>query len=235
MTQPLPPNQAKRQKNKSMMAIVLAVLLHVLIAIILYVAIFNDTPSSTLGSSPFNEQRPISAIATTAEDQPTSSNTLIEPDASKDIAISSAETPNNKKVPDNSDSLVTKNAAIDKKQKSTNDSITQQNNDSYTPNQSANLSTDNKDAALEESTLDNQQNLPEYRLKQTKQYQQLDAEIDKDAEQLSKLIDEVKKRNQQQIKQQQVDAPKAKNTAVAPPTNSVVHDYPITPITPLSE
>ncbi|WP_435980562.1 hypothetical protein [Psychrobacter sp. DM4] len=66
--------------------------------------------------------------------------------------------------------------------------------------------------------------------KQTQDTQQLDADIEKDNEQLSKLIDEVKKRNQAQIKQHQLPKTTQKPVDSAP---DVQHDYVITPITPL--
>lgn len=68
---------------------------------------------------------------------------------------------------------------------------------------------------------------PEYKLKQTQKYKQLDAEIDKDSEQLSKLINEIKQRNQSQIEEHHLPKTTLKpvnNTATVP------HDYPITPI-----
>jgi len=55
-----------------------------------------------------------------------------------------------------------------------------------------------------------------------------DADIDKDADQLSKLIGEVKKYNQSQIQQYQTDTPSNKSATATP---SVKYDYPITPIT----
>ena len=57
-----------------------------------------------------------------------------------------------------------------------------------------------------------------------------DADIDKDADQLSKLIGEVKKYNQSQIQQYQSDKPYNKSVTAAP---SVQYDYRITPITSL--
>ena len=68
---------------------------------------------------------------------------------------------------------------------------------------------------------------PEYKLKQTQEYKQLDADIDRDSEQLSKLINEIKQRNQSQIEEHHL--PK---TTLKPVNNiaTVPHDYPITPI-----
>ncbi len=68
---------------------------------------------------------------------------------------------------------------------------------------------------------------PEYKLKQTQEYQQLDSDIDRDSEQLSKLINEIKQRNQGQIEEHHLPKTTLKpvnNTATVP------HDYPITPI-----
>lgn len=89
----------------------------------------------------------------------------------------------------------------------------------------------NKTTTRTETIEKSQQNPPEYTVKQTEKYQQLDANIDEDNEQLAGLIDEVKKRNQSQIQQHQL--PKAdtsiNNTTPAPQADS---NYPITPITP---
>lgn len=96
-------------------------------------------------------------------------------------------------------------------------------------------------------TADNNQQSPlEYELKQTEDYQQLDADIDQDNEQLAELIDEVKKRNQSQIQQHQLPQSETNdmatndadanstNTKNIRPTAQIEYDYPITPITSLS-
>lgn len=94
-----------------------------------------------------------------------------------------------------------------------------------TPSKDDNIITD------VESTANKPPAQAEYKLKQTQEYQQLDKDIDQDNKQLSKLIDEVKKRNQSQIQQHHL--PKAGETP-SDNTPRVQHDYPITPITSLS-
>jgi flagellar basal body-associated protein FliL len=212
MTQSLPPIQPRKQKNRSMIAIILAVLLHVLIAVIVYFSIFYNKPSSTEKSLQHTDERPLS-ISIIKEPQQASSDPTVTPiDAQNKVA--------------------NKTATSTHKQKSITQSTTPQSNGSAIVEPSTNLAANNETVVLTESAGNNQQNSPVYTLKQTKEYQQLDTEIDKDNEQLSKLIGEVKRRNQSQIQQHQIEASSTKSTVETP---LVQHDYPITPISPLAQ
>lgn len=80
------------------------------------------------------------------------------------------------------------------------------------------------------SAIDNQETDANYKLQPSQAYQQLDADIDKESEQLSKLIDEVKQRNQSQIQQHQTPTSETGNLIHTP---SLKRDYPIIPINSL--
>lgn len=233
MIKPSPlPTQTRRPKNRSIIAIVLAVLLHVVIALVIYFTVFKDKPSSILGSSPIDGASLISTTSVITKDQRASSETAAVKDNIKDTTPQASSLQNNKKTTDANNNLVNKNAAIDQKQSSIIEDTTQGSNIYDSPNQPMKLTANDDAAGFTDSDINNQQSPPEYRLKQTKQYQQLDAEIDKNNEQLAKLIDEVKKRNQSQIQQHQTPKPNASDIKNTPAIES---DYPITPITSLSE
>lgn len=229
MTQLLPPsNQLKRPKDQSSLAIILALFIHILVAIIIYFTVFNDKKPSTEESVVNNND----LISTSAiEDYG-----LTPFDSKKDMATQSSNLQTNAKntvdinmTANTENNLANKNALSTQEQKSIVQNAAQQDG-SASVEQASRLNANNNLKPNTELVLDTQREQPEYTLKQTKEYQQLDADIDKDTEQLSKLIGEVKNYNQSQIQQSQTDTPSNKNAMVTP---SVKYDYPITPITPL--
>lgn len=224
MTQPVPPIQSSRPKYKSMMAIILAILLHVVIAIIIYVTVFDHksrspsetsllTDTSTSASISQNGQ-PLNAITTSA----------INPTETSNISADNA----NNAVSDNARSAQSRQAAT----LSQRSSPTENNDISDDKRATSDLKPmANDTVASTDSASITEQTPAEYQLKTTKEYQELDKDIDKDNEQLSKLIGEIKNYNQSQIQQHQVHkAPYV--PAPSPPAPSVQYDYPITPITP---
>lgn len=215
MAQLLPPN---RPKHKIIIAIILAVLLHVLVAIVLYFTVFHDTSTSdTLSSDtlPSIDERPLPASIITEGEQ-------VSP---HDMKIVTTNINEQKTDASASDSVDKQNAQLTADAKS---STAKANNHSV--KETAPLATVNNTATDIKPSGAKSSDQPEYKLEQTKETQQLDEDIDKDSEQLSKLIDEVKKRNQSQIQQHHL--PKVSET---PSENAprVQHDYPITPITSL--
>ncbi|MBH0066400.1 hypothetical protein [Psychrobacter sp. SZ93C1] len=261
MTQRLPsPTPPTKPKDRSMLAIVLAVLLHILIAIIIYFTVFDDNTSKSTDSTSVLESSESLSIVETIEKPPlsasdetvtadtkekaTTQSGAISKQASSDNAKTAAVTNNNVATK----STATKNTAAIKKPSSTQNN-TPKTNDNLRAEQA--LSDENQTRL--KSTIDNQDSTPEYTLKKTKEYESLDTEIDKDSEQMAKLIDEVKKRNQQQIEQQRTNTlgsqsipnsvpkpaavtseqqPQSKTDTTSPPSNG---DYPITPIKPLTK
>lgn len=234
MGQHLPPSKrSNKSKDRSLAAIVLAILLHIMLAIIIYFSVFHHRPATSITDS---ESKNVSAISseikvkaapdlshtnTTSNDNTTLvSNEIKDNSASSDMTKTAA---------------TTKSSAIHKSTTSVIDR--DQNPNKQTADREITTKADTSSATSESMPNDlatpNQKNQPEYTLKQTREYQKLDAEIDKNNEQLVKLIDEVKKRNQQQIKQHQVDIPITSPKTV--PSESIKHDYPITPIDQTSE
>ncbi|PYE36415.1 hypothetical protein [Psychrobacter fozii] len=245
MTQRLPsPTPPTKPKDRSMLAIVLAVLLHIVIAIIIYFTVFDDNTSKSTDSTSALESSESLSIVETIEKPPLSASDETVTADTKENAKTAAVTNNNVATK----STATKNTAAIKKPSSTQNN-TPKTNDNLRAEQA--LSDENQTRL--KSTIDNQDSTPEYRLKKTKEYESLDTEIDKDSEQMAKLIDEVKKRNQQQIEQQRTNTlgsqpipnsvpkpaavtseqrPQSKTDTTSPPSNS---DYPITPIKPLTK
>ena len=228
MTQLLPPsNRLKKSKDRSSLAIMLAVFIHILVAVIIYFTVLNDKKSST-EESPLNNNGLISA-SVIEENGPTLS------DSKKDMAAQSSDLQKNgTNTADINMTANTENNLANKNTLSTQEptSIVQnavQQDGSVSVEQASRLNANNNLKPNTDLVLDTQQEQPEYTLKQTKEYQQLDADIDKDTERLSKLIGEVKNYNQSQIQQSQTDTPSNKSATVTP---SVKYDYPITPITP---
>lgn len=217
----LPPISAKKQKNRSMIAIVMAIMLHILIAVIVYFSVFDKKISSTLGSVSDTNRHP---ILKATEVKPQILPALIEnkksqaPQSSE--PISNYDTTNSYKV------------ATDTQRKLINTTVEITTKEAIPVNNTQSQAQEKKSVVspTDESSIgsipDNQNNRAEYTLKQTKEYEALDAEIDKDNEQLSKLIIEVKKHNQSQIQQHQLPSGNINNQ----PT--VEYGYPITPITP---
>lgn len=240
MDQPLPPNppikKPTRTNNQSIIAIILAILLHVLIVAIIYFSIFHNEESPRSEQLSRNDEQPLPAVIIT-ETKPKSPSDIT-------VLTNKAEVSTNDSTPTNQLKTVSQTPIINQKSPSKNTAAL--DNTTIKP---ANV--DEKTANTDLAT-NNQPSTPEYTLKKTKEYEQLDEDIDKDSEQLSKLIDEVKKRNQQQIEQQQTtlsdtqSTPKpvektAPNSSVQKPKPqkeeaplSTNNDYPITPIKSLN-
>ncbi len=227
MTQLLSPTpQPKKSKNSSMTAIILAVLLHLLIAVVVYFAIFNDETSLISEESKLSDKSKIST-SIIQEDKLIPADDLVDSDDSKDISAQSREPQDNKIATNN-----VKTTANNKENSANKNGVSAQNTTKTAKipmlvEQAAELA-NNKNRT--ESANNSQQNQPEYKLKQTEEYQQLDADIDKDSEQLAELINEIKKRNQSQIQQHQTPQPNASDIKSTP---ALKHDYPITPIASL--
>lgn len=220
MTQLLSPTpQPKKSKNSSMTAIILAVLLHLLIAVVVYFAIFNDETSLISEESKLSDKSKIST-SIIQEDKLIPADDLVDSDDSKDISAQSREPQDNKIATNNKNNPANKNGVSAQ-------NTTKTAKIPMLVEQAAELA-NNKNRT--ESANNSQQNQPEYKLKQTEEYQQLDADIDKDSEQLAELINEIKKRNQSQIQQHQTPQPNASDIKSTP---ALKHDYPITPIASL--
>jgi hypothetical protein len=241
---PTPPT---KPKDRSMLAIVLAVMLHIVVAVIIYFAVFDDKSSKPTTSTPALEPSALPSVVKTVEKPPLS---LTEEEAtSQTVPESNQVSSNNAKTAAvaNSNVATKKTAPIKSTPSLTEDNAPRNNSNARTEP----AFTDDNQTRLK-STIDNQDSTPEYTLKKTKEYETLDTEIDKDSEQLAKLIDEVKKRNQQQIEQQRTNTlgsqsipnsvpkpaavtseqrPQSKTDTTSPPSNG---DYPITPIKPLN-
>lgn len=225
MMHSLPLTSTKKQKDRSMIAIVMAIMLHILIAGIVYFTVFNKKPSSTL--EPISAADRYPGLTTTETKQQTSPALTESTDLKSQTTQPSAPKSNND---------VTNSHKVTTDIQSKSAPITADAGTTQTPistNNAQNLGQEEKsvvDSTVEAFTVsipDHQNNRAEYKLDQTKEYATLDADIDKDNEQLSKLITEVKKRNQSQIQQHQLPNNNINNQ----PT--VEYDYPITPITSL--
>ena len=238
MTQRSPsPTPPTKPKDRSMLAIVLAVMLHIVVAVIIYFAVFDDKSSKPTTLTPALEPSASPSVVKTVEKPPLS---LTEEEAtSQTVPESNQVSSNNAKTAAGANSNVATKKTVPIKS---------------TPSLAEdNATRTNSNARTEPAfTDDSQDRTPEYTLKKTKEYETLDTEIDKDSEQLAKLIDEVKKRNQQQIEQQRTNTlgsqsipnsvpkpaavtseqrPQSKTDTTSPPSNG---DYPITPIKPLN-
>ena len=229
MTQPLPPsNRLKKPNDRSSIDIMLAVLIHVLVAVVIYFTVFDDKKSSTEESVVNNND----LISTSAIED----DGLTPFDSKKDMATPSNDLQTNKTstadidmASNTENNVANKNTVIAQEPMSLVQNTAQQGSSSSIE-QASKLNANNNLKPNADLVLDTQREQPEYTLKQTKEYQQLDADIDKDTEQLSKLIGEVKSYNQSQIQQYQSDKPYNKSVTAAP---SVQYDYRITPITSL--
>ena len=229
MTQLLPPsNRLKKSKDRSSIAIILAVSIHVLVAVVIYFTVFNDKKSSA-DESLLNNNGLIST-SVIEENGPTPS------DSKKDMAAQSIDLQKNETntaginmTANTENNLANKNALSTQEPTSIVQNAAQQDG-SASVEQASRLNANNNLKPNTDLVLDTQQEQPEYTLKKTKEYQQLDADIDKDTERLSKLIGEVKNYNQSQIQQYKADTHSNKSATATP---SVQYDYPITPITPL--
>ena len=227
MTQLLPPsNQLKRPKDRSPVAITLAILIHVLVTVVIYFTVFNDKESSTEVSS-LNDNGLVSTSVIEDDGLTPFDDKKTMAIQSNDLQTNKTSTTNINMVANTENNLADKNTLIAQQPTSTVQNAAQQNSNSSVE-QASRLNANNNLKPNTNSVLDTQREQPEYTLKQTKEYQQLDADIDKDADQLSKLIGEVKKYNQSQIQQYQTDTPSNKSATATP---SVKYDYPITPIT----
>lgn len=202
MMHSLPTTSAKKQRDRRIIAMVMAIMLHILIAGIVYFTVFDKNPSATLAPISVDDKH---SILTTTQIQQQTSLALAE---NTDIAAK----PGQPFAPKSNNNVTNSHKAATTR----------------TPNQSQKSAVNSTGGAYAVSIPDQKNHRAEYTLNQTKEYEALDADIEKDSEQLSKLITEVKKRNQRQIQQHQLPNNNIDNQP------SVEYDYPITPITPLS-
>lgn len=218
MTQPSPLARSRKPKDKSLLAITLAVLLHIVIAVVIYFSMFYKTESIVTPTTKADQQ-PIEVVPTTTEDNNTSSLNS-DKSTSPNVTITDADKEHAIVYTNDHSTSKDLNAELEPKpaSKIANNPVAEQT--------SIAKSNDNSITTVD-STSDSRVNQSEYQLKQTQEYQQLDADIDKDSEQLSTLINEIKQRNQSQIQQHH-----ATKTAPEPLNNSTAmqYEYPITPI-----
>ena len=262
MTQHLPSSTPPaKPKDRSVLAIVLAVLLHILIAIIIYFTVFDSNDSKSTDSTSALEQSESPSVVETIEKPPlsasdetvTADNKAEEATTQSGAISKQVSSDHTKTAAATNNTVATKNTAAIETAAIKKPSSTQNNASKTNDNLRAEQALSDENQTRLKSAIDNQDSTPEYTLKKTKEYDALDTEIDKDSEQMAKLIDEVKKRNQQQIEQQRTNtlgsqpipnpAPKpstvpseqrsqTKTDATSSPSNG---DYPITPIKPLGE
>lgn len=240
----IPPHKIK-SKERTLFAILLAVIVHLVIAVIIYFAVFYNKNSSQ-NVLPHSINQPInqSINMEITEGLQAPDSTIItgertintNPKNGNGIAPQTTATPTANRT-DNSDATSRKPAENVTKRmtdeplsssKLADDTVNAATNDLTLPLTTAETeATSVADRALE--PMDKASASAEYKLKQTDEYKRRDADIDKDSEQLSKLINEVKKRNQTQIQQHQTPktTPRNDDAPIIKP------DYPITPITPI--
>lgn len=222
MTQHIPSFSSKKAKDRKVLAIVLAILLHILIGLTIYFTLFDHKESEVISLTDepvaVSKLKKSSPITTSPKENPISlSNHSQENNSLTDTA--NKTTADTKNKPPSKNPLPT----ITPIKSSTIQSTTQKD------------AQDRKIKALKTndtgSVIDNQETDDNYKLQPNQAYQQLDADIEKESEQLSKLIDEVKQRNQSQIQQHQAHKTTPRNnddTSVSKP------DHPITPINSLA-
>ena len=224
MTQHISSISSKKAKDWKVPSIVLAILLHILIGLVIYFTLFNHKESESISltdersveASRLKKSSPITTSAKAKEDPINLSNHSQENNSLTDTAKTTADTRNkshSKNPPPTTTPIITP----------TIQSTTQKD---VQDREIKALKTSDTGSAI-----DNQETDGNYKLQTNQAYQQLDADIDKESEQLSKLIDEVKKRNQNQIQQHQTPktTPSDNNDA-----SVFKPDYPITPINSLA-
>lgn len=248
MPHPSAPTPTSKPKDQPILTIVLALLLHVLLAIVVYFTVFDHKKTSE-SQALINKDQPITSKPMITEDtQITFDQIVVDQTTVDDTEVFTAKVsantePTASAAPVSNNNTATQNRKPQEHKPSQKPTSSQKS--SMVENSSASLSDDSDDLSV--TTINNravngeQQNMSEYQLQQTQETQQLNADIDKDSEQLSKLINEVKQRNQQQIDAQRAAMLSVQPTSIA---NSVAEtplterpsdltdDYPTTPITP---
>lgn len=213
MVQPMPQAPIK-PKYRSAISITLAIGLHLLVAIVIYFLVFdNNTPTTKSDNIEPPKNVPMITEARldathNAKTQPIKSN-VAKADANPDEQTNKRDA---KSVETTKDHPVAHTA---KKPQMTPQDSKPSNHDDTTVSSSkvAIKNTANTAKNLEA----NQKSLPKSQLKKSQEYETLENDIDQDSEQLAKLIEEVKKRNQQQIEQQQSDMADAQITPKSVP------------------
>lgn len=246
MPHPSAPTPTSKPKDQPILTIVLALLLHVLLAIVVYFTVFDHKKTSE-SQALINKNQPITSKPMIAEDTKiTIDQIAVDQVTVDDTEVFTAKVSANTE-PTASAAPVSNNNTATQNHKPQEHTPPQKPPSSQEPSvietsRRASLSKDSEDNDdLSVTTINNravngeQQNLSGYRLQQTKETQQLNADIDKDSEQLSKLINEVKQRNQQQIDAQQANQPIEPPILASPADEMMTPDYPITPITSLDE
>ncbi len=222
---PPTPTPATKPKDRPIVTFILAILLHALLAAIVYITVFDHKKTPDIKVlTPKNE--PVLMKPMITEDIQVTSDNIDTSTA--EVAVNAIKSATSKALPSRNNP-----ATQNRKPQELTQSMIETSNTSVNDN--------NPVAAVKAPASSNQQSPSEYRLQKTQEHQALDDEIDKDSEQLSKLINEVKQRNQQQINEQRaamlVAQPRPAANSVSDPLltakpSDLTYDYPITPITP---
>lgn len=261
MPHPSAPTPTSKPKDQPILTIVLALLLHVLLAIVVYFTVFDHKKTSE-SQALINKNQPITSKPMIAEDTKiTIDQIAVDQVTVDDTEVFTAKVSANTE-PTASAAHVSNNNTATQNHKPQEHTPPQKPTSSQEPSvietsRRASLSKDSDDNDdLSVTTINNravngeQQNLSGYRLQQTQETQQLNADIDKDSEQLSTLINEIKQRNQQQIDTQQAlmletqpkheatSKPKSKSEVILAekePVSGLTYDYPTIPIADLQK
>lgn len=224
MASSIPPQLDKTTKDRTTVAIVLTVLLHVLFAAIIYFTVFakDSTVDPLSNAIEHSVTTPSLAIPTEAEITGKQKATL-QTAASAPAQESDSATANERANSNKGDAEQATDSTTAQKPVTTlpNNS----NKNTSVIDERAENQVSNPNSTLKASE---QNNSSDYQLQRTQEYDNLEAEIERDSEQLSKLIAEVKKYNQNQIQQHRSPS----MTAVTPSQqrpSTASDDYPLAP------
>ncbi|WP_348549574.1 hypothetical protein AADH33_03440 [Psychrobacter sp. KFRI-CH2-11] len=223
----------RKPKEKPALTIILALLLHVWLAIIIYFTVFDhkNTPES---QDLMTRDKPVISAPSSTENTKATANQVAINDIeaiSTTVSINTAEPTVPQMLTSNRD-VATQNHKSQKQSPSPKPTSSQ--TQSLTEENLSPVSHDDS-ATYDEPITKKPQNLPKHQLQKTKEYQVLEDEMDEDSEQLSTLINEIKQRNQQQIDSQHVTQPIEPSVPANPTDEVLIPDYPITPITSLDK
>lgn len=240
------PVLAKTPKHRTITAIILALLLHLMVALVLYVTLYERPDTDTQQATHHTQPAPVVAQShdtpqvnvTQSTERHDNKKTMLTKQKT-DLPV--ITTPTQKVAQASKDASIAKDKAPKQPTNMLAFTVNQNplNSSTHTPdldtssNKTANTKASNKNTSqtAKNDTHKNSRSANDnstQQLQTTAEYEHLEDELEENAERLFALINTVKERNQQQINEQRASQPIEPSVPANPIDEVLIPDYPIT-------